>query len=348
MSRKRPLYRIAGLLPLLMWLCPVVGEIHAAEKKDQAAAMTEAELQSQVMAFADRYSAVISSASREYFARSPASANRRPVQIQLVYSMADAFTIAAGPDPDAALLDMIVMVSLGRMVFEEHYTQKYGSEVEPLVKGFQTAERDIWQVAGRVLTAQQQKELMALIKDWRRNHPDVVIFSLMRFRDFESGRTKSDASKTKTSGGLFKSVENATAQVEEARLLAERGIYLGTRMPLLTGHFANVWVSSLAVNPEVKEILSDLTHLSEVSGRLADVAEELPDDIARERQATIDQLVDRISKERKSTVKQVVGELSKERERTIIQIAEQVAKERRKTIEEFVAEEKRMRGLHGN
>ncbi len=82
-----------------------------------------------------------------------------------------------------------------------------------------------------------------------------------------------------------------------------------------------------------------------MSSRLATVAEKLPEDITKERQATIDQLVDQISLERERTVKQVVGELSKERERTIIQIAEQVAKERRRTIEEFVAEEKRMRGL---
>ena len=351
MRRSSPVYQPVLVIYLIVLLSPFTGEIAAAQtkgrdgKKDEASAITEAELQAQVMSFADRYSAIISSATREYFARSPVSANRRPVHAQLVYSIADAFTIAAGPDPVAALLDMVVMVTLGRMVFEEHYTQKYGSEVEPLVNGFQRAEQDIWQVAARVLNDQQQLELKALIADWRRSNPDVVIFSLLRFSDFEGVRTKSGASKAKTSSGLFQSVAKATAQVEEARLLAERGMYLGTRMPLLTGAFANVWASSLAVNPEVKEVLSDLNHVSEVSGRLADIAEDLPNMIAAERRAAIKQVMQEVAVERRSAIDQLVDQISKERERTIDNLVEKVATERRRTIEEFIAEEKRIRGL---
>ncbi len=341
----KPTVRLRIAILIVISILFTVEIVHAAKEKDQAADFTEAELQSQVMAFADRYSAIISSATREYFARSPSAENRRPIHAQLVYSLADAFTIAAGPDPDAALLDMVVMVTLGRMVFEEHYLQKYGSEVQPLVKGFQTAENDIWQIAGRVLTEKQQAELMALIKEWRRNHADVVIFSLLRFSDFESGRRRSGTSGSKTSGGLFQSVEKATAQVEEARLLAERGMYLGTRMPLLTGAFANVWASSLAVNPEVKDILSDLNRVSEVSDRLAVVAEELPDKIAAERQAAVKQVMQEVAVERQAAINQLVDRISKERQRTINQLVEKVAMERRQTIEEFVAEEKRMRGL---
>jgi hypothetical protein len=330
------------------------------KKKDQTYAITEAELQAQVMAFADRYSAVISSASREYQARSPSPENRRTIRSQLVYSVADAFTIAAGPNPTAAFLDMVVMVTLGRMVFEEHYAKKYGSKVAPLVKGFQTAERDIWQIADRVLTKKQQKELMAMIRDWRRKHSDVVIFSLVRFSDFEEGRGVSDASGTKSTGGLFQSVAKATEQVEEMRLLAERGMYLGTRMPLMTGAFADIWLSQWAINPDVKKILTDLHHLSGVSQSLAEVVEKLPDNVTAEREATVkqvmqevdrlskvtlDRIMQRVAKEREATVDQLVDRLSKERENAIFQIVEQIASERRRTIEDFLAEEKRMRGL---
>ena len=172
---------------------------------------------------------------------------------------------------------------------------------------------------------------MGLIRDWRRENPDLVIFSNVRFSEFGKARGISDPSRAKTTGGLFQSVAKATAQVEEARLLAERAMYLGTRLPLMTGAFANVWVASLAQNPEVSMVLDDLRQMTDVSQRLAAVAEKLPEDIAQERQATIDQLVDRISKERERTIEQVISEISKERERTILQIAEQVAKERRRT-----------------
>jgi predicted DNA-binding ribbon-helix-helix protein len=277
-----------------------------------------------------------------------------------VYSVADAFTIAAGPNPATAFLDMVVMVTLGRMVFEEHYAKKYGSEVAPLIKGFQTAERDIWQIADRVLTKQQQKELIVMIRDWRRKHSDVVIFSLVRFSDFEEGRGISDASGTKSTGGLFQSVAKATEQVEEMRLLAERGMYLGTRMPLMTGAFADVWLSQWSANPDVNRILTDLHQLSEVSKRLADIGEKLPDNITAEREAavkqvmqetdrvsqiTLERIMQKVAKEREATVDQLVDRLAKERENAINQLVEQIASQRRSTIEDFLAEEKRMRGL---
>ncbi|MHC4639452.1 MAG: hypothetical protein ACYTBV_18440 [Planctomycetota bacterium] len=277
-----------------------------------------------------------------------------------MYSVADAFTIAAGPNPATAFLDMVVMVTLGRMVFEEHYAKKYGSEVAPLIKGFQTAERDIWQIADRVLTKQQQKELIVMIRDWRRKHSDVVIFSLVRFSDFEEGRGISDASGTKSTGGLFQSVAKATEQVEEMRLLAERGMYLGTRMPLMTGAFADVWLSQWSANPDVNRILTDLHQLSEVSKRLADIGEKLPDNITAEREAavkqvmqetdrvsqiTLERIMQKVAKEREATVDQLVDRLAKERENAINQLVEQIASQRRSTIEDFLAEEKRMRGL---
>jgi len=336
MINNRPGFKLLIIFQAVFFLALTVGESQAAKKKnkddkrDQSYVMTEAELQAQVMAFADRYVALIMTASSEYVAQSPSPENRRIIRSQLVFSIANAFSIAAGPDPDFALLDMVVMITMGRLIFEEHYMKKYGNEFAPIVKRFRLTEKDIWQIAGRVLSKQQQKELMAMIRDWRRNNPEVIAFSYIRFRDFAIDQKKSKSSKQKKPSGLFGSVEKATQQVEEMRLLAERGLYLGTRMPLMTGAFADVWVSQLAVNPDVRNIVADLHQLSEVSQRMAVVAEKLPEDIAKERQTTIDQLVDHISKERK---------------RTINQLVEQIARERRRTIEEFIAEEKRMRGL---
>ena len=81
-------------------------------KKQPAYVMTEAELQAQVMAFADRYVSIITAASLEYDAQSPSPENRRIIRSQIVYSIANAFVIAGEPDPDAALLDLVV-VGLG-------------------------------------------------------------------------------------------------------------------------------------------------------------------------------------------------------------------------------------------
>lgn len=359
-------FKLILIIQLVIVLGLNTGESQAAKKKSKgskkqpAYVMTEAELQAQVMAFADRYVSIISAASLEYDAQSPSPENRRIIRSQLVYSIANAFTIAAEPDPDAALLDLVVMVTLGRIIFEEHWEKKFGSEVNPVIEGLRTAETDCWQIAAKVLTKQQQKELMAMIWDWRQNHPKVITFSYIRFGDFAAARRKQDPSKPKKSKGLFGSVENATQQVEEMRLLAERAMYLGTRMPLMTGAFADVWLSQLAANPDVTKTLNDLHQVSEVSERLADVAEKLPSHIAAERQATIKQVIkevdtlgqvtlDRVMKqiaiEREATIDQLVDRITKERENAINHLVDRMANQRKQTIEEFLAEEKRMRGL---
>jgi hypothetical protein len=125
---------------------------YAADEKgatDADKSMTEAELQGYVMAFADRYWSIMNSAGIEYAENRPSPEKRRIIKALLTYSAADAFTIAAGPKPVAAFLDMVVMVTLGRMVFEQHYAKIHGSEVAPIVGGFKKAEADIWQIAGR-------------------------------------------------------------------------------------------------------------------------------------------------------------------------------------------------------
>ena len=78
-------------------------------------------------------------------------------------------------------------------------------------------------------------------------------------------------------GGLFGSVRQATQQVEEMRLLVERAMFLGTRLPLLGGDFANVWVSRLLTNPEVERILVNMDQVSGSVERVSKEMEKLPD-----------------------------------------------------------------------
>jgi hypothetical protein len=265
------------------------------EKKEETYVMNEAELQAHLMGFADRFAAYISQGFETFDELAPQLESRRIVQGDAVYSMYAAFLIAAEEDPDPALLDMVVMVTLGRMIYEEHWLAKLGPSVESMVAGFRKAEKDIWEILGMVLNPDQQKELLGLIKEWRREYPDDLQFSYIRVSDFATERAKSRLARIWKPSGLFKSVEMATKQVEEARLLAERAMFLATRMPLLTGYFADVWTSQLLISPELKTLLTDLH-------RFADSTENLPQDFARERKALIEQTMDRLAEERKKTI----------------------------------------------
>lgn len=295
---------------------------HGSNKKNNEV-MNEAELQVRLMGFADRFAAFISQGFEYYDETLPANENRRIVLGDSVYSMYSAFVIAAEADPDAALLDMVVMVTLGRMIYEEHYLPKFGPEIESVVNGFRLAEKDIWDIVALILEPDQKQGLYELIQEWRENHPQELQFSYMRFDEFTSDRAKSKLARIWKPSGLFKSVRIATKQVETARLLAERTVFLGTRMPLLIGYFVDTWSSQLLISPEFKNILNDLN-------RFVNMAEQMPQKLATESNLLIDN---------------AMAKLSTERQNTMDQMANLIARERKNTINDFLGEEARITNI---
>jgi len=303
---------------------------YAAKKKTpDTYVVTEAELQLELMSYADRYASVAAQALDDVERMGPPPETRRAVLGDLVYSAAAAFTIAAEPDPQLALLDLVVLTTMGRMVFEDYWRPRLGAPTEPVITAFEMLERDIWTVAAPILDQAQQQELRERIEAFHAENPELSTFSNLRFADFPSKRASSTLKKKK-SGGIFSSVRNITDQVEQTRLLAERAMYLSTRLPLLTGGFADAWVSRLSFNPAVEEMREDVRTLALVSDRLATVAEQLPE---------------QITSERKETIEQVAREATALRYDAIEHLLEGVAEERRQILEQLIEEEQRVGGL---
>ena len=330
------------------------------KKKEQSHIMTVVELQSELMGFADRIQSILFQAFEDFDASNPDIRTRNFFLGDLTFTMSAAFTIAGQPDPEMALLDMIVVVSLGRSIYENVHYQTFGKSVTPIVNSFQELENDVWRIATKVLDTEQQKELRGLISQWQEDHSHLTAYSYIRFGDFAKYRGQTTLKPKGKTGGIFKSVQEATQQVEETRMLAERGLYLGTRLSLLTGAFAEYWLSQLLLNPQMSEILSDLNRVSVVSERLAVVAEEIPQQIAKERQkmikqaskemamlrqATIDQVVKEANTWTDNTIDQVMGKVAVQREATINQFMNRLAVERQNALQELLAEEKRIKGL---
>ncbi len=307
-----------------------ITSIREEAKEGPRVVMTEAELQSHLMSFTDRFASLVLQGFEDFDELSPPVEQRRIVQRNAVYSVASAITIAAESDPDVALLDMVVMVTLGHSIYEEHWLPKLGTPVASMERGFRKAEEDIWKIAAKILHPDQKAELLAMVQQWRRENPEELAFTYVRFSDFAAKRRRAALSKSEDPKGLFQSVEVATKQVEDIKLLAERGMFLATRVPLLTGFFMDTFLSQVSTNPQVKGTLSDLHRVSSVSERMVVVAEQLPIMIDRERQAIIEQ---------------TFAKLTAEREAAISQAMDRLAEERKNTIEEFLAEETRIKGL---
>ena len=101
---KKHAFLITCLAAILALIIPCPSFSAKSEKKYL---ITETELQSERMAFADRLASYLHQALRD-FERAPGMQEMRPmVQKDVVISSASAFTIAAEPDPGTALLDMM-------------------------------------------------------------------------------------------------------------------------------------------------------------------------------------------------------------------------------------------------
>jgi hypothetical protein len=200
-----------------------------------------------------------------------------------------------------------------------------------------------------VLTSEQRGELRQLILLWRKNNPDMMVYNYLRFGDFAAQRRNSTLVKKVQAGGLFKTVQEVTQQVEETRMLAERGIFLATRLPLLTGNFAEVWMSQLLVSPETSKILADVHTFSTVSERLAKVSEQLPNQIMRDvsklQKQTVNQVMTDINEWSVVTLDNVMAKVAVEREAFINQFMDRLIGEQKIALEALLTEEQRVTGL---
>ena len=298
-----------SLLLVLVLVIPTSScALNQKSKEAEPGQMTTLQLQSELMNFADRFSTILGRAGADYKLRAPTPEARVKVLSDLVQSVTSAFSIAAEPNPEIALLDMVVLTTLGRVIYEEHWRPKEGDSVDVIINAFRKLEADVSQIAQRVLSEEEQAELRSLIYEWRENNPGEFNFEYLRFSDFAKERSQSTLAKAVESGGVFASIQEATTEVEKTRLLAERSMYLATRMPLLTGHVVDVWLSQWIMNPEVTEVLTDLHAISESSKYLASTADQLPVVAQQVRKAGIDHFMDRLSEERKSTMQDFFAE----------------------------------------
>ena len=286
------------------------GIAHAADRdqetKEKTYALTEAQLQSHLMSFADRFASILDTAIAKFENLNPSGKSRYEVLELMTFSLHHAFIIAGESDPDVGLLDMFSMVTLGRIFFEEEGQSRYGKTIVPVLDGYRMAEADIRNVASKVLTPDQMLNLMKIIKRWRRKNPEVKSFPLVRFSTFAAERRESTLSKAEDPEGLFESVERASETVEEMRLLAERSAYLATRIPQLFGLFGDLWLTRWLDNPDVQKTLTDLSQLSQGTYGLAATIQKLPTQISTVREATIKQLMGEVSAARKATMRQVI------------------------------------------
>ena len=195
------------LLTCLSFLIPLIVVCHAhSAKQAKKIQLTELELQSDLMVFADNFSVYLHQALDEYEKGSEMHKLRPVVLKDVVFSSIAAFRLAADRDPAKGLLDMVAMVSMGRSIYETHYQKRYGGILLPVVKAFARGESEIWLLAARVINEEQQRTLRNLVEQYRASHPEQTGFAHLHFSDLVSDPLALPSQKQEA-GGLFKAVK---------------------------------------------------------------------------------------------------------------------------------------------
>ena len=286
-----------------------LGKINKAPSKKEAeqVKITEQQLRSFLIDYADRASTILGQIAMTFKGDMLSPEFRLHIMSDLTYTLSAVYVLAAEPNPLSALLDMTVILAAGSTIYEVRHLPKYGEPIAPVAKGYQVLEQEIWQIVDKVLSKEQQKEFRDTITERYKDYPDLVNFTSLRFKDFAELRATS-FSKEAEAGGLLAPVSKATQQIEETRQLAERALFLATRIPLMGGAFMNVWLSLWMTNPDVNRTVESLNVISSSMMRLLPLVETMPKQIEQTSAKILDNTMDRLAVERQNIIRDFASE----------------------------------------
>lgn len=260
---------------------------------------TEQQVQVNLMSFADRFFAITLDAADKFEQSLQTPEGRYDAAAERLGALLVTADIAAGPNPGGALLDMTAFVTLKRTVWEEYWVPEvYGEDGQVMLDAYRALEVDVWLIAAGVYTPEQLDELRQVIGDWRAANPDQVQVDFIRLSEFGDSRQVENLLDAGRPGGMLAPVREANRNIEEMRLLAERLVFLFTRMQLLVSLQVDMASAKLVVRPEIRQLLEDSHMIAEVSDRAAETLAALVADLPTERRAAIDQILNGLGQER--------------------------------------------------
>ena len=269
-----------------------------------------ADLQAEVMDYADRYAARLVPLMDDLTMRLDSPEKRAQAQHFKANQASAAIFIASGPQALDSLLDMAVLVTLGGLSAEETWGQGHKSEqAQSLLETYRQLEEEIWHFAARHLRPAQTLELREMIGSWREQNPDLRAVSSIRFRDIvqTAQNVKGPASQQYQNVIRLSYLDplaglNAAARaMEQARLLSRQAMYYAQRLPLVTQWRTELLSFHLALTPELRQTFA-------LSDNLARATEQLPALVGHEREEAIKQVFSELAQAQTNLLAQLAAQ----------------------------------------
>jgi molybdopterin converting factor small subunit len=280
---------LGGCLPTLGSSAPAEAPVASGAEVRENTRMTLQALDQHCQAFGERYVNAFRNATDLIEQKAKDLNVRAQAHAHKLRTASSAYDILSGPSPFAKLMDLILLVELQHRVWvtDQVAVKVYGPEAAPpLVAALTEGRADVWRMAEMVLKPEQRKIMEEMIDAWRARNSDVEAVAYVRFSEFSDYRGKSILDGVPLGSGLLAPVSEAMRQIEESRLLAERGFYLAKRMPQLLRWQAEALLNTALLHPDIRK-------LNDTAARVAATVESLPAKIAEERAAILKRMEER-------------------------------------------------------
>ena len=277
--------------------------------------ITPAEIQAEIMSFADGHAVRLIETLNRALLTVESDAHRAEVQGYKVAAVYGSYILASGPNPVAGMIDLAVVVTLGRQALEDHWKPLVlGDAADPMIEQQRMSEEEIWKLCERALYPDEIDELRDLIDEYRESHGDMWHASFARVSDISAFRRQMHTSPSGEDRGLLRllnidplaNLDPATRELERSRLLAERAFYFLKRAPLLLELQVESIQYTAAVTPVALELREGLRSALDTSDEMVDIVAEYPDQIGsileREREALLVGLTEAVRAERDATL----------------------------------------------
>ncbi|MEY4673047.1 MAG: hypothetical protein RL148_831 [Planctomycetota bacterium] len=232
------------------------------------------------------------------------------------------YQAATGPSPLTGLLDTLVLVTTGKVLFQtRHIADKWGAPARHIASALQSMEILCWEVSADYLTKAQVEELKATLKEWEDRKLGSTSDEFEELPDFRQLAHALGKKDTASSGGLMNflsidplaGLEPVAREVALSRQFMERVMFWVERQPSLIEDQVELATLSAQQLPEVATTIASLERVSKVTESLAATADRLPKDLEREREAAVTQIGAEVGKQADAAIAKLSDEVSRQR-----------------------------------
>ena len=201
------------------------------------------------------------------------------------------YQAATGPSPLAGLLDTIVVVSTGKVLFDRReIAAKWGPASRHIQAALAADENRVWEVAKDYLTPTQIQEFRQSIADWAAKGASNETDEFDELPDFRqiahlvtnpSGSSGSSIMNFLSLDPLA-GLEPAAREVALTRQYAERMLFWAQRLPMMVQDQIELATLHAERLPEVTTTVASLERATVAAERIAKTTETLPAEISKE------------------------------------------------------------------